>query len=150
LLGATPLKGDSRACWKRIVEALIAPEHLKSATDRAIVMSNNHLGTVGILERHVLDASHVVRRNVKGTGDSKLTKMSHQVVIIRKGHVARGRVYRYYAQAIRAAASVRSVIGVERDIPEFDCSGKILHRLHKQINRVDRRDRRARRALRLV
>src|SRR5438270_13623294 len=138
LLCATPLKGYSRACREGIVEPLVAPEHLEVAADGAIVMRNHDLGTIWILESHIGKATQSIGGEMVRARHDKLAELAELIVIVAIGHIARRLVDGHHAQAVGAAASVRTIVGIERNIPQFDRPGHVLHRLHQQIDRGDR------------
>ncbi len=138
LLCATPLKGYSRARREGIVEPLVAPEHLEVAVAGAIVMRNHDLGTIGILESHIGKATQRIGGNMVRARHNKLAELAELIVIIAIGNIARSLIDGHYAQAVGTAASVRAIVGIKRNIPEYDRPGHVLHRLHQQIDRGDR------------
>ncbi len=106
-------------------------------------MGNHDLGAIGIFESHIGETTERVGRDMIGPRDNEFAEMTKQVIIIWVGHVSRRFIDSGDAQTVRAPARVRTMIGIERNIPQFNCPGPVLDRLHQHINGADRGDRRS-------
>ena len=100
-------------------------------------MRDHYFRAIRILERHVCEAAQCVGSDMVRARHDKLAELAQLVVVGAIGHIARGLVDSDDAQAVGAASGVRAFIGIERNIPEFDGPGHVLHRLHQQIDRGD-------------